>query len=248
MESIEPYCEAKGHLSPLSAAIGPTNGSPTSSWRAGPGYAPPATLGFDRRTKRMLWRIRIVTVPVFSFRRHRGRVPGRLHENPDRIQRLVRRSAVFVRLFVRSGLRVHQRHRARLLRVLHTAEPVRYAGQELQTRGRQKEPGRKSSTTPSLSVFAGNNIHFFIKQNTREPRKRYLFFPDHAVFVIVDGKLRQTHRLSTTIYRGDMYIHAIRGTRRFRRRAIYFFPGFSVIPFRQSAVCNVKENFPIQQF
>lgn len=77
---------------------------------------------------------------LFVWRRYRSRVPRRLHENPHRFQRFIRRSAVLVRILVRPGLRVHQRHRTRLLRVLHTAEQVRHAGQELQTRRRQEEP------------------------------------------------------------------------------------------------------------
>lgn len=48
----------------------------------------------------------------------------------------------------------------------------------------RKNPAVSRQLPPSLPVSAGNNIHFFMKQNTREPRQQYLFF--HAVFVIVD--------------------------------------------------------------
>lgn len=96
---------------------------------------------------------------LFLFSRHRSRVPGRLHENSHRVQRFVRRSAVLVRIFVRSGLRVHKRHRTGLLRVLHTVEQVRYLGKELQTRGRQEEPGGKcswrSAAVAALCVCGG---------------------------------------------------------------------------------------------
>lgn len=99
----------------------------------------------------------------FVFRRHRSRVPGRLHENPDRFQRLVRWSAVLVRVFVRSGLRVHQRDRPGLLRVLHTTEQVRNIGKEFQTRGCQEES-------------SGEYYRFHIRTAGIESRSVCLFF------------------------------------------------------------------------